>query len=54
MPEIITKYPDIMLQILRESGAECGTKGTVAEWHFDCNSGISASYPKKFFRLTFG
>jgi hypothetical protein len=25
MPEIITKYPDIVLQILRESGAECGT-----------------------------
>ena len=25
MPEIITKYPDIVLQILRESGIECGT-----------------------------
>jgi hypothetical protein len=25
MPEIITKYPDIVLQILRESGVECGT-----------------------------
>lgn len=25
MPEVITKYPDIVLQILRESGAECGT-----------------------------
>ena len=25
MPEIITKYPDIVLQILRESGAKCGT-----------------------------
>lgn len=24
MPEIITKYPEIVLQILRESGAECG------------------------------
>lgn len=24
MPEIITKYPDIVLQILRESGAKCG------------------------------
>ena len=24
MPEIITKYPDIVLQVLRESGAECG------------------------------
>lgn len=24
MPEIITKYPDIVLQILRGSGAECG------------------------------
>lgn len=25
MPEIITKYPDIILQILNESGAECGS-----------------------------
>ena len=25
MPEIITKYPDIVLQVLRESGIECGT-----------------------------
>lgn len=25
MPELITKYPDIVLQILHESGIECGT-----------------------------
>ena len=25
MPEIISKYPDIVLQILREAGIECGT-----------------------------
>lgn len=25
MPEIVTKYPDIVLQILSETGAECGT-----------------------------
>lgn len=24
MPEIITKYPDIVLEVLRSSGAECG------------------------------
>ena len=25
MPEIISKYPDIVLQILKEAGIECGT-----------------------------
>ncbi len=25
MPEVITKYPDIALEILRDSGMECGT-----------------------------
>ena len=25
MPEIITKYPDIVLQVLNEAGAKCGT-----------------------------
>jgi len=25
MPEIISKYPDIVLQILREAGMQCGT-----------------------------
>lgn len=26
MPEVITKYPDVVLQILHESGAECSTE----------------------------
>ncbi len=25
MPELISKYPDIVLQILKEAGVECGT-----------------------------
>ena len=25
MPEVISKYPDIVLQILREAGIKCGT-----------------------------
>ena len=28
MPEIISKYPDIVLQILRGSGIDCGTGAT--------------------------
>ncbi len=24
MPEILTKYPDVVIQVLRESGAKCG------------------------------
>ena len=25
MPELLTKYPDIALKVLRESGVDCGT-----------------------------
>jgi hypothetical protein len=24
MPEIVTKYPDVVMQVLRETGAKCG------------------------------
>ena len=44
MPEIITKYSDIVLQILSESGAECGT-GVVQRILTACPSEQFCSLP---------
>lgn len=44
MPEIIAKYPDIVLQILRESGAECGT-GAVQKILTTCSPERFCSLP---------
>lgn len=35
MPEVITRYPDIVLKILRDAGIECGT-GAAPEILLNC------------------
>lgn len=44
MPELISKHPDIVLQILREAGVQCGT-GTTQKILVNCPAERFCSLP---------
>jgi hypothetical protein len=44
MPEIISKYPDIVLQILKEAGIQCGT-GAKQQILVNCHAEKFCSLP---------